>query len=144
MTKTTKTTKKFKALVHYIVHELRGQPHRLGAIRLSRTLWIIDAISYKMNECSLTGELYVSRWEGPVLPQIAATLDKLEDEGKILINEPVSLYDVRKYLSIEIPNAKHLSDDERELARQILSVVCDFSADEVGDLANDVIWRTAA
>ncbi|KAA3448862.1 hypothetical protein C7I87_19520 [Mesorhizobium sp. SARCC-RB16n] len=137
-------TAKFKALVHFIVHECRDHPHRLGAIRLNKTLWYTDVLSYKMHGLSVTGESYVKRKKGPVPAQILATLRELKDDGKILIQEPEFQYDVRKYISLANPNVETLSEDDRALARSILDAVCGYTANAVSEMTHDVIWDAAA
>lgn len=136
-------TEKFKALVHFIVHECRDHPGRLGATRLNKALWYTDVIFYKMNGSSLTGESYVKRARGPVPAHILATIRELKDEGRILVQEPEFQYDVRKFISLSTPNAEPLSDDERNLAKSILDTVCGYTANGISDLTHDVIWDAA-
>lgn len=137
-------TAKFKALVHFIVHECRDQPSRLGAIRLNKALWYTDVFAYKMNGVSVTGESYVKRKKGPVPAHILTTLRELKDEGKILIQEPEFLYDARKFVSLASPNVESLSDDERVLAKSILQTVCGYTANGISELTHDIIWDAAA
>jgi hypothetical protein len=142
--KRSMATEKFKALVHFMVHECREHPGRLGAIRLNKALWYTDVVAYKMNGVPVTGETYVKRKHGPVPSHILATLRALQEEGKILIREPEHQYDPRKFLALASPEPAHLSDDERELARSILDLVCGYSANEISELTHDIIWNAAA
>lgn len=137
-------TEKFKALVHFMVHECREHPGRLEAIRLNKALWYTDVIAYKMNGVPVSGETYVKRKKGPVPAHILATLRALEEEGKILIREPEYQYDPRKYLSLDSPDASKLSDEERELAKSVLGTVCGYSANEISEITHDIIWSAAA
>ncbi len=137
-------TEKFKALVHFIVHECRDRPGRLGAIRLNKTLWYSDVTAYKMNNVPLTGETYVKRKKGPVPAHILATLQELKTEGKILIQEPEFQFDVRKYISLMVPDVEPLSDDERELTKSILDSVCGHTANGISELTHDNIWDAAS
>jgi len=137
-------TEKFKALVHYIVHECRGAPGRLGAVRLNKSLWYTDVTAYKMNGVSVTGEKYVRRAKGPVPAHILATLRELKEEGKILIQEPEFAYDSRKFISLVTPEMEHLSDEERALAKSIVDTVCGYTANGISDLTHDIIWNAAA
>ncbi|KQU87539.1 hypothetical protein ASD12_08485 [Mesorhizobium sp. Root102] len=137
-------TAKFKALVHFIVHECREHPGRLGAIRLNKALWYTDVMSYKMNGVSVTGESYVKRKKGPVPAQILATLRELKNEGKILIQEPEFLYDARKFISLANPSVETLSEDDRILAKSILDSVCGVTANAISEMTHDVIWDAAA
>jgi hypothetical protein len=137
-------TDKFKALVHYIVHECRESPGRLGAVRLNKALWYTDVTAFKMNGASVTGEKYVKRAKGPVPAHILATLRELRDEGKILIQEPEFPYDPRKFISLVSPDTEHLSDDERSLATSTLSTVCGYTANGISELTHDIIWDAAS
>lgn len=138
------TTEKFKALVHFIVHECREHPHRLGAIRLNKALWYTDVMAFKMNGVPVTGETYVKRERGPVPAHILASLRELKDEGKILIQEPEYQFDTRKYISLMSPSTDILSDEERALASSILDAVCGYTANGISELTHDVIWEAAS
>jgi hypothetical protein len=138
------TTQKFKALVHFLVHECRDHPGRLGAVRLNKSLWFTDVIAYQTNGASVTGESYVKRQRGPVPAHILAILRELRDEGKILIQEPEFMYDPRKFISLTPPEIESLSDDERALAKAILEDVCGYTANGISDLSHDIIWDAAA
>lgn len=137
-------TEKFKALVHFIVHECREHPHRLGAIRLNKTLWYTDVVSYKTNGIPVTGETYVKRKNGPVPAHILATIQELKSEGKLLVQEPEFLYDTRKFISLASPSSESLSDSERELTKSVLDMVCGFTANGISELTHDVIWDAAS
>ncbi len=137
-------TEKFKALVHFIVHECLNNPEKLGAIRLNKALWYSDVISYKMNGSSITGASYVKRKKGPVPAKILSTLKELENESKILIREPEAQYDCRKFLCLVKPDTKLLSEDERTLAKTMLERVCGRSANEISEETHDVIWEAAS
>lgn len=137
-------TEKFKALVHYIVHQCLDRPGKLGAIRLNKALWYTDVIAYKLSGVSVTGEKYVKRARGPVPAHILATLRELDQEGKVIIREPEHQYDARKFLSMKNPNVELLSEAERELAKSTLEAVCGFSAHEISALTHDIVWEAAA
>lgn len=137
-------TTKFKALVHFMVHELRDHPARLGAIRLNKALWYTDVVAYKTNGVSVTGESYVKRKKGPVPAHILATLRELRDEGKIVIQEPEFQFDTRKFISLANPEVESLSVSERELAKSILDTVCGFTANAISEMTHDTIWEAAA
>jgi len=136
-------TEKFKALVHFIIHECREHPGKLGAIRLNKALWYTDVVGYEINGVSVTGETYVKRRKGPVPSHILAILREMMDEGKILIQEPKHQYNPRNFISLESPDHGILSDDEKEMARSILGSVCGYTANEISELTDDAIWDAA-
>lgn len=135
-------TEKFKALVHFLVHECR-EPGRLGAIRLNKALWHTDVMAYKMNGVPVTGEAYVKMKFGPVPAHIDAALVSLAAEGKLVIRVPEHLYDTKKFVSLVQPDATLLSDDDRALARAMLEYVLDRPASEISAETHDIIWEAA-
>lgn len=137
-------TEKFKALVHFMVHECVNNPGRLGAVRLNKALWFTDVISYKSNGTSVTGEKYVKRQRGPVPARILSTLEELVAEDKIIIREPEFQYDSRKFLALARPDPSVLSESERDLAATVLETVCGHSANDISELSHDIIWESAA
>lgn len=137
-------TEKFEALVHFLIHECREHPSRLGAVRLNKALWYTDVSSYQMTGMPVSGETYVKRKMGPVPAHILITLRKLQNDGKIHIQEPEFQYDVRKFVSLSNPDEDALSRDEREIAKGILEAVCGCTANEISEISHDVIWAAAA
>lgn len=137
-------TEKFKALVHFMVHQCREQPGRLGAIRLNKALWYTDVFAYKASGASVTGERYVKRAKGPVPARILQTLNELELEQKIHIREPDGKFDSRKFMGLVSPNTSVLSEDEMAAASSTLEAVCGYSANEISELTHDIIWEAAA
>jgi hypothetical protein len=81
-------TEKFKALVHFIIHECSGHPGKLSAIRLNKTLWYADVAAFRNYGASITGETYVKRKMGPVPSHILSTIEELKSEGKLHVREP--------------------------------------------------------
>lgn len=136
-------TDKFKALVHFVVHECRESPARLGAIRLNKTLWYTDVAAYQASGASVTSETYVKRRMGPVPAHILPVIRDLAEEGKILVQEPEGQYDSRKFISLVEPHPGVLSDDERSLAKHVLSVVLGYTANGISEATHDIIWEAA-
>lgn len=134
---------KFKALVHFMVHECKDDPDRLGAIRLNKALWYTDVAAFKANGTSVSGESYVKRQRGPVPARVLAALRELKDEGKIQIEEPKHHYDARKFISMQEPSSNLLSEDERGLAQHVLECVCGVTANEISEISHDIVWEAA-
>lgn len=136
-------TEKFKALVHFIVHECRENPGRLGAIRLNKTLWYTDVAAYQTAGASVSSETYVKRRMGPVPAHILSTIRTLSEEGRILVQEPEGQYDSRKFHSLADPDHGVLSETEKALAKRVLSVVLGYTANGISDATHDIIWEAA-
>lgn len=134
---------KFKALVHFLVHECSEAPARLGSIRLNKTLWFIDLFSYLETGKSVTGGNYVKRERGPVPATILKALGGLVQDGKLIVLEPEHRYDARKFISLETPDISSFKPDELELAKGILHAVLDYRADEISELTHEEIWEAA-
>ena len=125
---------KFKALVHYVIDQCKDNPVRLGAVRLNKALWFIDMISYQSEGSSVSGELYVKRERGPVPKTILATLQELQNEGKLAVEEPTFLFEPRMFISRIDPDLTLLSEKDRSLARAVVDWVCGKTANEVSEL----------
>ena len=134
---------KFKALVHFLIAECRQKPERLGSIRLNKVLWFTDMFAYQMNGASVTGETYIKREKGPVPSTILAILEELESEGAIEIQEPRWKFDSRRFICQSVPDMQLLGQEECELARDILSQVCDNSANAISEMTHDRVWEAA-
>ena len=137
---TEKVTKKFKALVHYII-QCRENPAQLGAIRLNKVLWYADVAAYQMYGKSITGSSYVKRQFGPVPKFIRKTLRELEAEGKIHIQEPKFPFGVRKFNCLEDADTSSLSSKEQDLAEAVMDEVCNHTASRISELSHDVVWN---
>ena len=134
---------KFKALVHFIVHECRDNPGRLGAVRLNKALWLTDMYAYQEIGVPVTGERYLKRKMGPVPASILATLRELQSESKIMIRERKHRYDAREYISLVDPDPSLLSDYDRDVVKAVLGFVCDLTANEISDFTHEEVWSAA-
>lgn len=137
-------TEKFKAMVHFIVHECQDNPSKLGAIRLNKTLWYTDVAAYRFAGASVTNEAYVKRKMGPVPSHILATIEELKNEGVLHVREPQGQFDSRKYISLEEPDTGMLSEDEMDLAKEVLSAVLGHTANVISEMTHDIIWEAAS
>lgn len=137
-------TEKFKALAHFIVHECRDDPARLGAIRLNKALWKADVAAFKATGRAITGDRYVKRGMGPVPKHILATVRDLAAEGSIAVQEPEFQYDTRRFVALTAPVHDTLTDDERNFAQAALASVCGMSANAASEETHDIIWEAAA
>lgn len=136
-------SRKFKALVHFIVHEC-DNPRRLGAVRINKALWFTDSLAYQSTGESVTGEKYIKRQMGPVPANILSTLKELEEEGKIIIHKRGRPYDPHMFLSITPPDVSLLTENDRLLAKNFLDIVCEYSANEVSEFSHDATWEAAS
>ena len=121
---------KFKALVHFVVHECRDNPVRLGSVRLNKVLWFVDMLAYQANGVSITGEKYVKRERGSVPMRILATLRELQADQAILAGSGARVLSSTQENLYRLYNrtASLLSDAERGLARVMLNFVCERTA----------------
>ena len=140
---TATATSRLKDLVHYIVHECRDRPGRLGAERLNEVLWCADVGSFKELGEPISGETYVKLRHGPAPRRIGEALDELRDEGRIAVREPSGRYGAGKFLSLAEPDPGALSDGERRLASDAVAAVCGPAAGRIGDMGRDAIREAA-
>ena len=137
------SVKMLKALVHFIVHECRDDPRKLGSVRLNKALWFTDVWTYKSAGKPVTGARYVKREMGPVPKAILPVLRQLEAEGKIEIHEPTNYYEPRMFVSNLKPDVRGLSDSGLETAKDALGYVCDNSANDISNITHDEVWHAA-
>lgn len=135
--------KKFKALVHYVIHQCKDNPGRLGAVRLNKILWFTDSYAYQLNGTSVTGVKYLKYKMGPVPAVISDTLKELEKDEKIHIQEPEQKYDSRKYISRLEPDLSLLSEDECLLVQCVVDYVCNHTANLISEMTHNKVWKAA-
>ena len=134
---------KFKNLVHYIVHECRDRPDRLGDVRLNEALWYADAGAFRKHGKPITGETYVKRRHAPVPRRIGEALDDLRREGRIAVRERSGPYGARNFISLADPDPHALSGDERMRTSEAVAAVCGVTASRIGGMTRDAIWDAA-
>lgn len=134
---------KFKELVHFMIHECRDNPMRLGSVRLNKALWFTDMLAYQETGTSISGEHYIKRQKGPVPRTILATLRELEQADSISIEEPAFQYAPRQHFSRTAPEFKHLSAADRDFAKRVLDAVCQHSANDISEATHEEIWEAA-
>ena len=129
--------------MHILVHECSETPARLGSIRLNKTLWFIDLLSYLETGKPVTGGSYIKRKRGPVPARLLEALGDLVQDKKIIVQEPEHRYDARKFISLESPDETRFKPDELELAKGILHAVLEYRAGETSELTHEEIWEAA-
>ena len=134
-----------KDLVHFVIHQCKDEPERLGAIRLNKALWFIDTVAYQSRGSSVSGAKYVKREMGPVPKAILPTLDRLKQTGKIDIKESQHAYGPRLFISqVDPGKSSGLSKRDQDLARAAVDFVCGHTTHEVSELTHQLAWRAAS
>ena len=91
-------SKKFKALVHHMIHQCRG----IDAAQLNEVLWRADVLAYKLTGKSITGERYSKQPDYPDFARDVAAIyaslserqERLGPEFEAAIfDDPDSLYE---------------------------------------------------
>jgi len=134
---------KFKALVHYII--AKSDPATLGAIRLNKILFYIDAFAFQATGQSLTGETYVKRQHGPVPKDILRILGELEDSKAIVIRNRGRVPTARRdYISMVTPNTATLGVEDLEIADFVREDICEnHTASSISLLSHTHVWEAA-
>lgn len=136
--------RKFKRLVHYAC-ALCDDTSKLGATKLNKVLWYSDTFAYRLTGKSISGETYLKRQYGPVPARILRALRELEGEGILHVRE--SAYfgkPKREYVVLKPANPSVFSEEEREIVRQVVDIVCnEHTAASISDLSHDEIWDAA-
>lgn len=134
--------KKFKALVHYVIHEC-ANPDQLGAIRLNKVLWFADVMAFQLDGKPITNEIYVKRQYGPAPKRVLHALNELQQDGCITVREPQYQFDSRKFISLKDPDLRGLTHRERNLASAVLNGVLGHTANSISEMTHDNVWRAA-
>lgn len=133
---------KFKALVHFIISQC-PDPSFLGAVKLNKTLWYADVLSYKHYGSSISGTEYIKKQRGPVARFMPKCVEELASEKAIFVREPRYEFDVRCFTSLEDPDVTSLSEQERSLAIHVLNTLLGKTAAEISETTHDMIWSLA-
>ena len=134
---------KFRALVHYIV--AKSEPARLGAIRLNKILFYVDALTYRSTGKSLTGETYIKRQHGPVSKSAQKILGDLEHDNAIVIGS----FDrfgkqMRGYIPRADPDLSVFEPHELRLIESVREHICSaHTAMSISELSHDHVWEAA-
>ena len=135
--------KTYKAIVHYIIYRCRNYPARLGAIRLNKTLWFSDLISYQVSGETITSETYVKLERGPAPQSILKILAELQDEDKIEVIQPEFKYETTKYISKCPPQRELIKTEDENVIEFVLDSLLGKTASEISDGTHEEIWRSA-
>ena len=139
----TGSTEKFEELVHFIIHECRDNPRKLGAIKLNKVAYYADVEAFRRKGSPIAESGYIKRRLGPVPKNILKTLRKLKEAGAIEIEEPVIMYEPRLFRSLKEPALKHLTEDEQNLIRLIIDYVTERTANCISEETHDIVWEAA-
>ena len=131
---------RFKELVHYLI--TLDEDDKLGAIKLNKALFFIDLEHYLETGKSISGEThYVRRPRGIVPCKILRTLEELESEGKINIEESEEKYTSKKHRTIIANSGNAFSFPEKERIRKFLEYCKRRSAKQLSKETHDNIWN---
>lgn len=136
---------RFKKLVHYVCYLCDDQV-KLGATKLNKILWYVDAFAYRLWGETISGEkAYVKRQFGPVPRNILRTLESLEREGAIRIRETEYFgRQKRDYVLLKDARDDAFTEEEKALIKKVVQVVCDnHTVASISDVSHDLIWEAA-
>ncbi|MGL6043997.1 MAG: type II toxin-antitoxin system antitoxin SocA domain-containing protein, partial [Sandaracinobacteroides sp.] len=72
---------KFKDAVHYIAH--RCPASKLGRVKMHKTLYFSDMLSYVASGKPLTGATYRRQPKGPMAVELGRAINELKADGAI-------------------------------------------------------------
>lgn len=135
---------KFKALVHHVIARVED-PAKLGAVKLNKVVWFVDAQSYLRTGETLTGARYSKMPQGPVPKAMLPILRELQSEGAVSI-ETVDYYGrgKRQYRALVKPQAEIFTEDEISYINEITDVVAlRHTAASISELTHGAAWKLA-
>jgi hypothetical protein len=136
--------KKFKNLVHYVISRVED-PSQLGAVKLNKIVWYIDAEAYLRTGESLTGARYSKMPQGPVPKAMLPIIRELEQESSILV-ETVDYYGrgKRQYRSLSAPDREIFAKDELEYIDEITDIIAlRHTATSISERTHGAAWKLA-
>ena len=135
---------KFKALVHHVIARV-DDPSRLGAVKLNKAVWFVDAEAYLRTGTTLTGARYSKMPQGPVPKAMLPILRELQAEGSIVV-DTVDYYGrgKRQYRSLSEPPAGTFSDEELEYIHEITDIIAiHHTAASISESTHGAAWKLA-
>lgn len=135
--------KKLENLAHYIISKIKD-PETLGATKLNKILWYVDAFTYRQTGSPVTEAIYVKNKYGPVPDNIKSVLHTLKKGNKISITSQKARYKPRLYKSLKEPDVKTFSAEDLGLADYVIKEITEnYTAKSISDLTHDAVWKAA-
>ncbi len=136
---------KLKSVVHYICTFCRQDPSRLGAVKLHKILWYVDAQTYARLGEAILGEDYTRAPHGPMAVHLDSALRMLEKEGHLSIRTVgFQGKQKREYIASGTPDVSFLSEKGKRILDEVIRNVCeDHSAYSISERSHDQIWEVA-
>ena len=138
---------KLKIALHYIIHAAQENRWPLGAVKLTKSLVLSEAISLYWRSKPITGVDIVKAPNGPVPDGYDKALQQLEAEGRIKITEGESLYEPTSYDSLVPPDPALmalLGKEDWKIIEVITENCCNkYTATALSDLTHNYYWEIA-
>jgi hypothetical protein len=131
-----------KQTAHYVI--ARALPERLGAVKLNKSMWVADLISYQQLGHTITGQnSYKKLRLGPVPNGIVTYLKELIVENKIFRREAPTMAGMRhEYVWLEQPDISVFTGEEIDILNLSIDWVCNnHSAQSISEFTHDVLWE---
>ncbi len=135
---------KFKALVHHVIARVED-PSQLGAVKLNKAVWFIDAQSYLRTGETLTGARYTKMPQGPVPKAMLPILRELQADGAISVDTVEYYGRPKRQYRLLLPAPEGVFDDEvTTYIHEITDIIAKHNtAKSISDQTHGAAWKLA-
>ena len=124
-------------LISLIANKLKEKNIELTRTKLNKLLFYIDFLSFKQNNCSITGAVYAHLPYGPCLESFDTVISSLVEENILGVKEVT--YQDKSYEVLEPlqkPKTDIFTKDELNLIETILEKLSGLSASELSNISH--------
>jgi len=129
--------KRLISLISLIANKLKEKNIELTKTKLNKLLFYIDFLSFKQNNCSITGAVYAHLPYGPCLESFDTVISSLVEENILGVKEVI--YQDKSYEVLEPlkePKTDIFTKDELNLIETILEKLSGLSASELSNISH--------
>ena len=136
--------RKMKELILYLATKSEGDP-RFSSTKLNKLLFYCDFTAYRQLGRSITGHSYQKLPFGPAPRAVLPILSQMQRDGDCdEVRKDYFGREQRRVKANRPPQTTIFSEDELQLADQIVAELWENSASEVSDRSHDFIgWQAA-
>lgn len=131
---------KFKSTVLYVC--ARCPRDRLGAVKLHKTLYYADMLSYALFGTPLTGSRYRKRPFGPTSDNLLSAIRELRNGRHLTVrNTNYFGYVKKEYTVVKSPDLSQFNENEIGLLDDVIDFVCyNNTAKTISEFSHNTPW----
>jgi hypothetical protein len=137
--------KKLKEAVHFVTKKMALEPHKLGAVKLQKTIWYFDVKSYSFTGKTATGAIFTKGEFGPYAVAIGEVVRQLVAEDRLFTDtEDYYGNEMARFIGKGPTDLSVFTDKEKRWLDEISTDICEnHTAASVSERSHGAIWRMA-